>query len=94
VEKEEFSGTQDQSWTDGNTYWLSIGQEFIGITPLEVANAYAAIANGGTLYQPQMVKSIVDVSRNIIEEKSRWRGGKILSTRIIWQRCAKACAAA
>lgn len=67
--KEKFSGTQDQSWTDGNTYWLSIGQEFIGITPLEVANAYAAIANGGTLYQPQMVKSIVDVSRNIIEEK-------------------------
>jgi penicillin-binding protein 2 len=67
--KEKFAGTQDQNWTDGNTYWLSIGQEFIGITPLEVANAYAAIANGGTLYRPQMVKAVVDGNKNIIEEK-------------------------
>ncbi len=67
--KERFAGTQDQNWTDGNTYWLSIGQEFIGITPLEVANGYAAIANGGTLYRPQMVKNVVDARKNIIEEK-------------------------
>lgn len=68
--KERFAGTQDQNWTDGNTYWLSIGQEFIGITPIEVANAYAAIANGGTLYQPQMVKTIIDNNKNAIEEKT------------------------
>jgi penicillin-binding protein 2 len=68
--KEKFSGTQDQNWTDGNTYWLAIGQEFVGITPLEVANAYAAIANGGTLYRPQMVKSVVDKNKNVIEQKS------------------------
>jgi len=67
--KEEFAGTQDQNWTDGNTYWLSIGQEFIGITPIEVAAAYAAIANGGTLYRPQMVKAVVDGAKNTIEEK-------------------------
>ncbi len=67
--KEKFAGTQDQNWTDGNTYWLSIGQEFVGITPLEVANAYAAIANGGTLYKPQVVKAVVDANKNIIEEK-------------------------
>jgi penicillin-binding protein 2 len=68
--KEKFTGTQDQNWTDGNTYWLSIGQEFIGITPLEVANGYAAIANGGTLFKPQMVKEIVDAEKKTIEEKS------------------------
>jgi penicillin-binding protein 2 len=67
--KEKFAGTQDQNWTDGNTYWLSIGQEFIGITPIEVASAYAAIANGGTLYRPQMVKAVVDSAKNTIEEK-------------------------
>jgi penicillin-binding protein 2 len=67
--KEKFKGTQDQNWTDGNTYNLAIGQEFIGITPLEVANAYAAIANGGTLYKPQMVKNVVDGFHNVIEEK-------------------------
>ena len=68
--KERFAGTQDQNWTDGNTYWLSIGQEFIGITPLEFANGYAAIANGGTLYRPQMVRAVVDAQKNVIEEKS------------------------
>lgn len=67
--KEKFSGTQDQSWGDGDTYNLAIGQGFIGITPLEVANAYAAIANGGTLYRPQMVKNIIDENRKVIEEK-------------------------
>jgi len=68
--KEKFAGTQDQNWTDGNTYWLSIGQEFIGITPIEVAAAYAAIANGGTLYQPQMVMSVVDNQKNLVEAKT------------------------
>ena len=67
--KQKFAGTQDQSWTDGDTYNLAIGQGFIGITPIEVANAYAAIANGGTLYQPQMVKTVVDKDRGVVEEK-------------------------
>jgi len=67
--KEKFAGTQDSVWGDGDTYNLAIGQGFIGITPIEVANGYAAIANGGTLYQPQMVKAIVDSAKNIIEEK-------------------------
>ena len=67
--KEKFAGTQDSAWGDGDTYNLAIGQGFIGITPLEVANAFAAIANGGTLYQPQMVQAVVDDSKNIIEEK-------------------------
>jgi len=67
--KERFAGTQDSAWGDGDTYNLAIGQGFIGITPLEVANAYAAIANGGTLYKPQMVQAVVDNSKNIVEEK-------------------------
>jgi penicillin-binding protein 2 len=67
--KEKFLGTQDQSWTDGDTYNLAIGQGFIGITPLQVANAFSAIANGGILYQPQVVQKIVDSKRNVVEEK-------------------------
>jgi penicillin-binding protein 2 len=67
--KEKFSGTQDSVWSDGDTYNLAIGQGFIGITPLQVVTAFAAIANGGTLYKPQMVKSVVDSARNVIEAK-------------------------
>jgi penicillin-binding protein 2 len=67
---EQFAGTQDQVWGDGDTYNLAIGQGFIAITPLQVASAYVAIANGGKLYKPQMVHNIVDSNKNIIEEKT------------------------
>ena len=50
----------NEGWWDGNTYFLSIGQEFLQITPLEVTVAYAAIANNGILYQPKVVKEIIN----------------------------------
>ena len=67
--KTYFSGKQDQVWTDGDTYNMAIGQGFIGITPLQVANSFAAIANNGTLYQPEVVRRVVDAKRNVVEEK-------------------------
>src|SRR3989344_1073116 len=49
-----------EGWWDGDTYNLSIGQSDLQVPPLQVAVAYAAIANGGTLYQPQIVQKIID----------------------------------
>jgi penicillin-binding protein 2 len=62
--------TLKENWWDGDTYNLSIGQGFLQISPLEVAASFVAIANGGTLYQPQVVQKIVDSSDSskIIEE--------------------------
>ena len=54
--------TLGEGWWDGDTYNLSIGQGFLQITPLEVAASFVAIANGGTLFQPQIVQKIVDSS--------------------------------
>jgi len=51
--------TKGQSWFDGDTYNLSIGQSDLETTPLQVADAYCAIANGGTLYKPQIVNKII-----------------------------------
>lgn len=51
-----------QSWYIGDTYNLSIGQSDLETTPLQVADAYSAIANGGTLYQPQVVNKIISGS--------------------------------
>ncbi len=41
-----------QPWSIGNDYHAAIGQGFITATPIQIANAIAAIANGGTLWKP------------------------------------------
>ncbi|MEK7537760.1 MAG: penicillin-binding protein 2 [Patescibacteria group bacterium] len=45
-------------WKLGDTYHLSIGQGDLEVTPLQVAAAVGAVANGGTLYQPRLVQAI------------------------------------
>jgi len=59
-----------ENWWDGDTYNLSIGQGYILVTPLQVARAYTAIANGGKLLKPKFVKAMVDEEKNLIEEFS------------------------
>ena len=54
--------TFDEAWTIGNTYHESIGQGFVAVTPLQLLNAYAIVANGGTFYQPHLLKQVVDQS--------------------------------
>jgi penicillin-binding protein 2 len=49
-----------ESWTTGDSYNMSIGQGFVLATPLQVLVSTAAIANGGTVYAPQVVYQIRD----------------------------------
>lgn len=46
-------------WAIGDAVNLAIGQGFLEATPLQMANAYTAIANGGDLLQPFIVQSVV-----------------------------------
>ena len=47
-------------WFPGDNANLAIGQGEMAITPLQLANAYATFANGGTLWAPRMGTEIID----------------------------------
>ena len=50
----------------GETYQAGIGQGYDMVTPIQMINAYAALANGGTLYQPQIVHDIVAADGTVV----------------------------
>jgi penicillin-binding protein 2 len=56
-----------ESWVTGDTYNVSIGQGFVLTTPLQVLNAAAAVANGGILYRPQLVREVLDGEGNVVQ---------------------------
>lgn len=66
--KEHFLSPQDKIWMPGDTYNLSIGQGYIAVTPLQVATAFQAIANGGVIYKPEIVKSFLDENKKLVKE--------------------------
>lgn len=53
---------QDPVWRVGDTYNVSIGQGGVEVTPLQMASLTAAIANGGKLYRPYLLREIRDQS--------------------------------
>jgi len=50
----------------GEVYQAGIGQGFNMTTPIQLINAYAALANGGTLYRPQLVRRVLDPDGNAL----------------------------
>jgi penicillin-binding protein 2 len=55
-------------WQPGETLSVSIGQGYNTATPLQMALATAAIANGGTVYKPYLVKKVIAPQGNVIKE--------------------------
>jgi penicillin-binding protein 2 len=52
----------------GELAQAGIGQNVIAVTPLQVLNAYAAVANGGTLMRPMIVRGETDGDGELIHE--------------------------
>lgn len=51
-----------RSWQGGDNTNLAIGQGDLLVTPLQMACAYAGIANNGTVYKPHLLKSVLSQS--------------------------------
>ncbi len=56
-----------ESWSTGDTYNAAFGQGYVTVSPLQLLNVAATIANGGTEYQPTVVNSIVDSEGNTLQ---------------------------
>jgi penicillin-binding protein 2 len=52
----------------GNTINAATGQGDVEVTVLQMAMAYAALANGGTLYTPQIVQRVVAKNKRVVVE--------------------------
>ncbi|MGH9306362.1 MAG: penicillin-binding protein 2 [Acidimicrobiales bacterium] len=54
-------------WYAGDNVRMAFGQAETNITPLQLADAYATFANGGTLYQPRVAARVLSPSGRVIK---------------------------
>ncbi len=66
-------------WRSGDNVNLAIGQGDMLVTPLQLASAYGTLANGGTVYSPNVVGRVLDretgevvrtIDRRVVNELS------------------------
>ena len=60
----------DRAWNQGDNVNLAVGQGDVQVTPLQLARAYAALANGGTLVTPHLADRIESIDGRTVEEIS------------------------
>jgi penicillin-binding protein 2 len=58
---------ENGAWEPGDNVNVAVGQGDLVVTPLQLANAYAAFANGGTLWQPHLEAKVVTPTGSVVE---------------------------
>ncbi|MDC3146990.1 penicillin-binding protein 2 [Prochlorococcus sp. AH-716-I09] len=56
-------------WVPEDIASMSIGQFVVQVTPIQIARAYAAIANGGYLVTPHLVKEVKE--NNVVKKRTK-----------------------
>jgi penicillin-binding protein 2 len=57
-----------EAWFTGDTYNMAVGQGDTLASPLQMAVATAAVANGGTVYKPYLLKQVLDGQNGVAKE--------------------------
>jgi penicillin-binding protein 2 len=74
--REHGSYLQQIAWQDCKSGWVwepgqaaiaAIGQGYVTVTPLQLANSYVALANGGTLYEPRIGQALVSPTGRLVK---------------------------
>ena len=58
--------TFGQEMYSGETAQAGIGQGYVAVTPIQLLMAYSALANGGKLYRPQLVRTITGSDGSLV----------------------------
>ena len=61
-------GLTDRPWSAGDNINLAVGQGDVQVDPLQLATAYAAIGNEGTLLRPHVGMQVVDTAGRVVQE--------------------------
>jgi penicillin-binding protein 2 len=59
--------TKNEIYFHGELYQAGIGQGYNMSTPIQLLNAYAALANGGKIFKPQLVRKVIDQEGKLVE---------------------------
>jgi penicillin-binding protein 2 len=58
----------DRPWSVGDNVQLAVGQGDLQTDPLQMAIAYAALGNGGTIVTPHLAKEVMDAAGRVLRE--------------------------
>jgi penicillin-binding protein 2 len=64
----KMKNTKEKEWYPLETLHFGIGQGYLTVTPLQLAQLYAAIANSGKVYRPQLVTKITSPSGDTLKK--------------------------
>ncbi len=68
VPNPEWLRMQGLLWSDAFTALVSIGQGATEASPLQMASVTASVANGGKVYQPRLVRKVVDKDGTVVKD--------------------------
>jgi penicillin-binding protein 2 len=57
-----------RDWFTGDNMILGVGQGDLVVSPVQLADAYATFANGGTVYAPRVAANVLDASSQVVRK--------------------------